>query len=290
MAKKKNDPLRRYLQVQTKYDKELDFILERAARDLRTQALRLAGKKGIGAEIRTNQLAMVNEAIKRRQHALWVNQVRPTIVVGRVDAAKAAHDAAEAMERTIFSSLPDSRAQAVTRSLRASAEAGIETDFHRVPRELSTRVYKNRDLATKQVEQTIRSAIVRGLSAREMANDVYRHVSPTAPGGQAYAAKRLARTEINNAFHQQQIAEADKPWVNAAKWNLSGSHPKPDVCNTYATNNSHKLGAGKYPANAVPEKPHPNCYCFVTYDTVEEDEFLDTFFSGGYDSFLDKLG
>lgn len=287
---RKNDPLHRYLKVQEQYDRELNQALERAARDLRAQALRLSGKSGIGAEIRTSQLAMVNESIKRRQHALWVNQVRPTIIAGRVDAAKAAHSAAEAMERTIFSALPESRAQALTRSLTATANAGIETDFHRVPRELSTRIYNNRDLATKQVEQTIRSAIIRGLSAREMADDVYRHVSPTAPGGQAAAAKRLARTEINNAFHEQQIKEADKPWVNAAKWNLSGSHPKPDVCNTYAQQNAYKLGAGKYPANSVPPKPHPNCLCFVSYDTVEEDEFLDTFFAGGYDGFLDKLG
>jgi hypothetical protein len=287
---KKNDPLRRYLQVQTRYDRELNKILERAARDLREQTKRLGTRTGIGAEIRTSQLAMVNDAIKRRQHALWVNQVRPTIVAGRVDAAKAAQAASEAMERTIFSALPDSRAATVTRALKASSEAGIELDFRRVPRELSTRIYNNRDLANKQVEATIRSGIIRGLSAKELADDVYRHVSPTAPGGQAAAAKRLARTEINNAFHEQQKAEADKPWVNSAKWNLSGSHPKPDECNVYATRDAHGLGGGKYPANKVPGKPHPNCLCYMTYDTVEEEEFLDTFFSGGYDGFLDKLG
>lgn len=275
------DPLHRYLTVQQKYDREINATLEKAARDIRKQILGLEKRTGIGAEVRVAQLRMVLDRIKVRQHALWLNQVRPTIVRGREDSAKAAERAAEALDRILFNALPEGRAQSLSASLRATADAGIETDMARVPRDLSKAVYRNRDLTTGRVEQTIRSGIIRGLSAREMATEVYKFISPTTPGGAAYAARRLARTELNNAFHEQQQASADRPWVTKVKWNLSGSHPKPDECNSLA-------GKTFTPGN-VPGKPHPNCLCYLTNETVSEAEFLESYFSGSYDGFLGKL-
>lgn len=277
------DPLRRYMEVQRAYDRDLNRILEKTARDIRTQVAKLTIKQGIGAEVRVAQLRMVLANIKREQHRLWINGVRPTIVQGQTAARKAAEDAAEAIDRVLYASLPDGPAEAVSRSLKATAEAGLRADAGRVPRELSSRVYRDRDLSTRRVEETIRSGIIRGLSARELASEVYRFVSPTAPGGTSYSAMRLARTEINNAFHEQQIKGAARPWVDAVKWNLSGSHKKPDDCNKFATQNK-----GLYQPENVPGKPHPQCLCYLTYNTVSPGDFLDSYFEGAYDAFLRK--
>jgi hypothetical protein len=276
------------MQVQREYDQILNRILEKTARDIRTQVAKLTVKQGIGAKVRVAQLRLVLAQIKREQHRLWINGVRPTIIQGQAAARKAAEDAAETIDRVLYASLPDGPAEAVSRSLKATAEAGLRADAGRVPRELSTRVYRDRDLSTRRVEETIRSGIIRGLSARELASEVYRFVSPTTPGGPSYAALRLARTEINNAFHEQQIKGAARPWVDAVRWNLSGSHKKPDDCNKFASDDGHKLGPGRYPPEDVPGKPHPQCLCFLTYDTVSPDDFLNSYFEGSYDAFLRK--
>ena len=53
------------------------------------------------------------------------------------------------------------------------------------------------------------------------------------------------------------------PWVDGVKWNLSASHPKPDICDDWATQDSDGLGAGCYlPRNAPVD--HPNGLCFLT--------------------------
>lgn len=284
----RGDPLHQYLTVQQRFDKDLNRILIRSARDIRAQILRLELKQGIGARVRVAQLRMVLAAIKQRQHTLWIGGIRPLIMFGQQAARKAAEDAAEVMDAVLYASLPDGPAQAVSRSLKATAAAGLDTDTARVPRQLSIEVYRNRDLATGRVEATIRSGIIRGLSARELASEVYKYITPGVAGGESYAAMRLARTEINNAFHEQQIKAGQRPWVNAAKWNLSGSHRVPDDCNKFAQQDSHRLGAGKYPVDDVPGKPHPHCLCFLTYDTVSPSEFLDSYFSGSYDAYLSK--
>jgi len=75
-----------------------------------------------------------------------------------------------------------------------------------------------------------------------------------------YAAKRLARTEINNAFHAQAIADVqEKPWVEHVTWHLSKMHkPIPgDLCETY--------DGQQFSTDLVPLKPHPQC---VTGDTL----------------------
>lgn len=283
------DPLHRYLTVQQRYDRDLNWLLLRAAKDIRTQIQRLELKDGIGARVRTAQLRMVLTAIRQRQTALWIGGIRPLIMSGRDSARQAAQDAAEVMDAVLYASLPDGPAEAVSRSLRATAQAGLDAESARVPRELSKAVYANRDLATGRVEDTIRSGIISGLSAKELATEVYKFITPGVAGGESYAAMRLARTEINNAFHQQQITAGQRPWVDATRWNLSGSHKRPDDCNKFAQQDSHRLGPGKYPADDVPSKPHPNCLCYLTYDTVSPSEFLDSYFSGSYDAYLGKV-
>lgn len=282
-----NDPLREYLTVQRRYDADLDRTLERTARAIKTRISRLP--VGIGGEVRKAQLQLVLNEISRIQAQMWAGPVRNNIVAGRKAAAEAAQRAAETLTRVAYASLPDSVAQALTDGVRRTAMAGIDADAARVPRALSDRVYKNGVLANGQVDQVIRQGLIQGLSAKELSRDVYRFISPSTPGGVSYAASRLARTEINNAFHEQQIEMgATSPGVEATVWNLSGSHKKPDECNKFATADDHRLGAGSYPARSVPSKPHPHCFCFLTYKTMPPEQFAAALQRGHFNSELDR--
>jgi hypothetical protein len=274
-----NEPLRAYLRVQRTYDAELNRVLERTARTIQARIGRLP--VGIGGDVRKAQLRSTLAAIRTVQMEMWNGPVSDTIKRGRKAAMEAAENAAETLARVAYTALPPAVAEALTDGLRLSAESGIASDAARIPRVLSDRVYRNGVLASGQVEQIIRQGLIQNLSARELAKSAYRFVSPSAPGGASYSAMRLARTEINNAFHQRQIKGAERPGVTAVLWNLSGSHPKPDECNTLAAKRRYK------PEN-VPSKPHPQCFCYLTYETMPPDEFAAALQRGDFNDELDR--
>ncbi len=81
---------------------------------------------------------------------------------------------------------------------------------------------------------------------------------------QLYFLKRVARTEAANAFHLAQIkATEDDPYVIGYQWRLSSSHPRPDICDWYASVD-FGLGKGVWPKDRVPrKKAHPHCMCYL---------------------------
>src|SRR5690606_21412741 len=84
-----------------------------------------------------------------------------------------------------------------------------------------------------------------------------------------YHAVVIARTEANAAFLAGHVEKAKaSPWVVGVKWNLSASHRVPCECEVFAKQNAYGLGPGVYPPDKVPERPHPNCFCFMT-DVVD---------------------
>jgi hypothetical protein len=260
--------------------------MERAARDIQARILRLPA--GVGGQVRAAQLRLVLQQLDQIMVQAWGKGILPTTQAGRKAAAEAAERAAETISDVLYTALPNDVAETVRNGLRLTAQAGIDNDFARVPRQLSARVYHDAALSSGQVEQIIRSGLISGLSAKELAADVYKFVSPTTPGGASYAAMRLARTEINNAFHEQQIKGGQRPGVLAVIWNLSGSHPKPDECNTFAEQDTDNLGAGHYKPGNVPAKPHPNCLCYLTYQTMNNAEFEKALKGGQFDDELDR--
>jgi hypothetical protein len=139
------------------------------------------------------------------------------------------------------------------------------------------------------VDKEIQRALALQLSHEQLAKRVKALVNPRVPGGISYAAERLARTEINNAFHTSQIARREgEPWTEGMKWHLSGSHPRPDACNDYASRSNFSGGGpGVFKPGTVPGKPHPNCLCYVTTVTISEDEFIDGFLGGRFDRYVD---
>lgn len=80
-----------------------------------------------------------------------------------------------------------------------------------------------------------------------------------------YNARRIARTETAQAYHEASILSAKASRVvKGQQWNLSGRHPEPDVCDLAASLDLYGLGEGVYPVDYTPTLLHPHCLCFLT--------------------------
>lgn len=78
-----------------------------------------------------------------------------------------------------------------------------------------------------------------------------------------YDSRRIAATEPNNAFREGTAAAMDEsPVVIAAKWQLSGRHHVPCVCDALAETDAFGYGPGMYPPSSWPLAPHPFCSCY----------------------------
>lgn len=279
------EPLRRYLKLQRRYDARIMKILENSARDLQRRINALASSTRFSDTVRASQFRLVLSQVRRTQLEMFLS-IGDEIRAGQLAAAIFATEDLEKLARIAFASLDARAADAFIDSIMETANAGIKNLYTRERKQLSEILYKNGRWSTDHIETLIQEGIVRGASARELAKDVYKFVSPTAPGGASYVSMRLARTEINNAFHNQQRAGFEGPWIESVKWNLSGSHPRKDECNRLAESDQYNLGPGQFPRGKVPGKPHPQCLCFLTATTVSPRKFADDVKSGKYDDEL----
>lgn len=275
------NPLKAYLRVQVRADSDMRVILERTASDIAARIRTL--RPGVGSDIRAAQLKAVLGNIDQILRTMYgTNGVQRVIREHAANAAQMAVDVATAFDRVLTRSLTEKAATALLDGMEQAALEGIRSDAVRKARELSSRVFASRDLANGLVQHAIRSGLIQGLSSRELALTVRAMVLPSTPGGVSFAAMRLARTEINNAFHEAQIQAGQRPWVTGMKWNLSGSHPRPDQCNAYAGGDHEGLGSGVYGTSNVPSKPHPQCLCYLTPVTVSRVKFIEDFMAGKY--------
>lgn len=249
-----------------------------------------AGREGPGARVRRAQIALTVFALRNRMDHVWPsteNLIRRYMI----EAGFSAHQA-EAALRGVLLSAVDADVSALERSMRAQALATVENLISRgengIP--LSAQVWRSRALQRRLLDRTIDRALLLGKSWKELADDVRDFANPNAPGGLSYVTKRLARTEISNAFHRTQIRQhEEEPWTRGMRWNLSGSHPKKDVCNEYAEKTtSRSLGRGVYPSTDVPRKPHPQCLCYLTAVTVDLDTFIRNYQRGRYTEYMNR--
>lgn len=287
-------PLNAYLRLQVKVDRRVLGILRGIQRDVEAQLRALTGS-GVGAAVRREQLRLVQAEIESAIRRGWVSLA--DVVHGEaLVAAKAAVSANGDFDRGLLrQALSGAQIDALAKAQVAAAQQNVRAALNRILDEdgstripLSDKVYHSRVLLNGEVDRLVNSALARGLNAREFAKEVRKFINPNTPGGVQYAANRLARTEINNAFHYAQRRDsAAKPWVSGQKWYLSGSHPRPDECNDFAEQNRYDLGVGVFPKDSVPNKPHPHCLCYITPQTVSEDQWIKDFNSGKYDDYLD---
>jgi hypothetical protein len=284
MASRDRRPLLAYLRVQEQFEAQLLTTLERAAAATQKEIRSLAGKQGIGARVRQDQLRLVLKAIRAREAELW-RIVGSQVKAARKDAIAAAVKSNFVYEDMLLRGvLTKAERDVLLSSATRQAERGIDSVIARLTGlsdyGLSSQVYKTSKLANGFVENRIIEVLARGGSWKELADEVRGLIKPNVPGGVSYAAKRLGRTELNNAFHAATVTEAKRsPFIDALQWTLSGSHPKPDECNSLADEKPFK-------PEDIPGKPHPQCLCYMVPVTPSREDFINNFLGGKYDSYL----
>lgn len=209
-----------------------------------------------------------------------------TVTQGSLAAIERAARLGETQMRQLLGDLPERAVQSLLEATRAASRMAIERAVARLggegAHELSARVYRNYSLSRGHVDRLVNSAIARRLEARQLAREVRRFILPNTPGGTSYAALRLARTEINNSFHNATYQYyANNPLVDKMEWHLSRSHPHSDVCDELV---------GKYDKPEVPAKPHPQCFCYVTPAPLNEQEVIRRLDSGELNGWLQSMG
>lgn len=284
-----SDWLRAYAKVQRAADHEIQQLLRDALRDINKTLRETSRRQGIGSAVRREQLMTIKRAMQKLQAELFRKEGN-IIRARRLEAAANAIKMNGALDAVLFEAAGLTReARVLLDSFLRGLEHQIEVAVARmtgVTIPLSERIYRTSVWMDGRVERMINSALARGLTAREFAAEAADWFRPDVPGGMRYASLRLARTEINNAFHAISIENsAQKPWVAGMQWHLSSSHPKPDVCDKLAHGGTK--GNGIYTKGDVPAKPHPHCFCYITPEVIDEDLFLDRLLAGKYDDFID---
>lgn len=273
-----------YLSLQTSYDSQIVRVLQSSANSAAKAIRKLAGKADVGAVVRRAQLTQIETVLHQIMQQLFLD-VGDVTAAGQQAAAVRALSAGFDWDSILLHSIYGNNVQqreTMRRNLVAQAPRNIEALIIRLRRgglPLSQQVYRSNALAQGWVNAAINDALGRGASWNELARDVRQFIDPLTPGGVSYAARRLARTEINNAYHAVAVNDmASKPWVRQVEWRLSNSHPGLDICNVYASK--------KYSPTEVPAKPHPQCFCYVVPVLQSSAQFLAAWRAGRYDDYL----
>jgi hypothetical protein len=285
---------RAYAQVQVATDQEILVILADAAAEVQAEIARIVSKRSltINDEVRHQQMLTVRKALLEQQSSV-LRALGRVVEARRLDAVARAIKLGNAMDAYVLDKLGRSAlARDVLNNLTVGLARTTEVALARMGysyTELAQNIYDVDVWLGSRVDQRITSMLAQGLSAKDFAAKAQDWFNPNTPGGVRYAALRLARSEINNAFHAVAVQQVqDKPWVHAMQWHLSGSHPKADLCDEYANEDKFDMGAGIWPKGEVPRKPHPHCYCYVTGVQNSEEDFLDALVRGDYDKWIEQ--
>ena len=273
-------PLQTLMAVEAKHVAELNKILAMAVNRL-DQDIKALGKAG------ANPLTIMQAQATRASLASFIgevfDEVEGSISLGLKNAAAAASGVVSAYEAQMLGLVMSPEAMAnLAKSEAQRAAMGIEAAMQRVLgnsyQPLSSTVYKTQQLTLKWVDKRIAQGLASGWSASKLAGELKGMIDPSVKGGVSYAAMRTARTEINNAFHASSAERyLNSPVVLEVDWHLSSSHPEGDICDDLQANSP-------YPKKSVPQKPHPQCYCYITPALPEPAKFVDNLFKGKYGS------
>jgi hypothetical protein len=267
----------------------MNAILKDGADEAERLIPKLIEKHTTGGKVKAAQLQLVLRELKVVQSALWGDLGHVTRKGVEAATLKAA-DGAQDVLLSVFNRSGVS-APALLAGWREQARQGIAAVLAKsqngIP--LSRAVYRTQALASGLVDRKIKQGLLLNMNAKAIAKSVKDLIRPDVKGGVSYAAHRLARTEINNAYKtSQENRYKDEPWTTGMRWNLSGSHPAPDICNLLASRDAHDLGPGVYPVGQRPNS-HPNCLCYLTPEQLSEEEWIERFVAGEYNSYLDEM-
>jgi SPP1 gp7 family putative phage head morphogenesis protein len=235
------------LLILQKLDQELLVELKRASSSINRQI------KGLNTKqvVKKTRLLVIQRDINKEISKLW-KSVGSITQTKRADAAVAAIENSLKIEYKVF---PKDLHKYLEKNSRQGIDA-LQARLKISKQTLSQRIYRSYTLQTGVIDRLINNAIATQMSEEQLAEQIRQYVNPDAPGGVSYSAKRLARTEIGNAYHAAMIQRAlTSPAITALRWILAGSHKTPDQCNDYA---------GKaFKPEKCPLKPHPLCLCTI---------------------------
>lgn len=145
---------------------------------------------------------------------------------------------------------------------------------------LSAKIWNQSENYVQEMEYAISSAIEKGMSAVTLSKRLSKYLNDfdtlkadyEEKYGHAvdcadceYRSLRLARSEINMAYRSAEQARWQQfDFITGYEVKLSGSHPKPDICDALA---------GKYPKDFVWTGWHPNDLCYVVPIIMSEDDY-----------------
>lgn len=267
-------------------NRQMAILLKEAAAEMEDVVTTLMTSTTFSNKVKREQLRQLTAAFGPISTELWTETGQLT-KVGMFAQAQLAAD--QALDRDFLMGMPGQALTQYSHGMHMNANAGIEAVLSRRTNgyTLQQRIYANGQRTTKAVGKIVEQGLLQQTSARNLAKQVKQHFRPDVPGGTSYAAKRLARTEINNAHHETTIRNSElRPWVLGYKWNLSSSHPRPDPCDDLAQRDSGQ-GPGVYAKGNAPSRPHPQCMCYLTHLQEDADEFMNKALSGQYDDWFD---
>jgi len=201
----------RHLGDQRAFDRELRAILLDAAKSAEREIKSII-TDNVSSALRMAQLRIAISKLTMISNEMWGATISPAMIRAAEQAAQLGVEGLMAIDNILFKAVGDiDLRDSVLEAAQASANnvrSRLLNDIH-----LSDKVYKTQALSNKWVEQAVNRGIATNKSAREIARSVRHLIDPNVKGGVSYAARRLARTEINNAFHTTTIrAAADQPW------------------------------------------------------------------------------
>lgn len=234
--------------------------------------------------VKRAQLEHTRSRLLAQQSTLF-ERLGDTVAARRASAASRAARLSAASDAVLLGLVGKSpEAQYLYESALQVGQRAIDAAMQRMKLSalpLSRRIYNTSVWMNGRLGKLINETLASGLDAKAFAKRARDWFNPNTPGGVRYAAMRLARTEINNAFHSISAEKyATTPWCTGVDWNLSKSHPKPDICNKVAADSP-------FPKAEVPARPHPQCMCYITASYEDEDDFVENFLEGKYDDYLD---
>ena len=250
-------------------DAYLLALLNKAQKEAGQQALALRGTGKIGAKIRGAQLELTRSELRDSIRRLYETSGM-LILRGEKQAAAAAGEAMNLLMSPAWPRMHQDKKKMLEQSARSGIESFVSRQENIQP--LSKLLWKNENRINEAIDRTL----LKSLTAKEMAAELDQHLRM----GGTYELMRVARTEINNAFHYSTVRYTrEMPWVEGYIWHLSGRHGKPDLCDDYADE-------GFFEKDNVPGKPHPHCLCYITPETVSNGEFEKRMRSGAYENYF----
>lgn len=277
---------RRWLRLSVFQNRELETLYRERGNNLRVS---LEDEAGFGGELRLSQMRSLENIVE--SHIRNMSRYREFLFTG---AFLAAASSGSARIARISKIVPE--VERVLPRLSSIDRMAVDWGIRFVPEDglsLSARLWREDQIAQGRILQTLHASLldrealhkttaellhgnytvetaraitkaIEKKGAPEVAKSVGNLFKPTAPKNIVFNAKRILITETNRINrHSFRLTCGQTPGVIGMRFNLSSSHPRHDICDEFAMDNSHGLGPGGYPLdNLPPNSAHPLCICF----------------------------